>query len=240
MHCINISICDDEALERDYLSALVHKWAEHNVVLVQIFPYESAESFLFNHEEETVIDILLLDIQMKNLDGIGLARKIRQKNDIMQIIFITGFSDFIAEGYDVSALHYLIKPVNEVKLFEVLDKARKVLTDIEKPLVLNTDGETHCIPLSAIRYIEVQGHYLIIRTIGNNCDATEYKIKMNLSAIQKTLGNGFFRCQRSFIVGLRYVRRITRTAIVLDDMTEIPLSRGLYNAANQAVIHFFP
>ncbi len=240
MHHISVSICDDEAVERAYLSTLVRKWAETCGVSVQIMPYDSAESFLFDYEGTTAIDILLLDIQMNDLDGIELARKIRQHNDTMLIIFITGYSDFIAEGYDVSALHYLLKPVNETKLHEVLDKAIKTISNTPKPLILSIEGDTHHIPPTDIRYLEAQGHYVVIKTISRNSTKAEYRVKMNLSEIQKTLGNGFFRCQRSFIVGLRYVRKITRTAIVLDDTTEVPLSRGLYNAANQAVIDYFP
>jgi DNA-binding LytR/AlgR family response regulator len=76
--------------------------------------------------------------------------------------------------------------------------------------------------------------------VGIRTKTREYKTKMNLFDIEKSLDNSFFRCQRSFIVNLKYVYKITRTFIVLDDMAEIPLSRNLYEAANQAVIKFFP
>jgi hypothetical protein len=69
--------------------------------------FESAEAFLFSYAEDKDYDILLLDIQMKNMSGIDLAREIRKDNEMLQIIFITGLTDYIAEGYDVSALHYL-------------------------------------------------------------------------------------------------------------------------------------
>ena len=128
-----------------------------------------------------------------------------------------------------------MKPVKEDKLFGVLDKAMKNLTQINKSLVLTADGETNHILLSEIRYIEVQDHYVVIRTVSQ-----EYKTKMSLSEIEKSLDNSFFHCQRSFIVNLRFVYKITRTSIVLDNMAEIPLSRNLYEAANQAVIKFYP
>jgi DNA-binding LytR/AlgR family response regulator len=172
---------------------------------------------------------------MGGQNGVELARDLRKTDEKLVIIFITGFSDYISEGYDVSALHYLMKPVKEYKLFEVLDKAVKNLTQKNKSLLLTVDGEMYRIALSEIRYIEARDHYVVIRTVSQ-----EYKTKMNLSEIEKSLDNSFFRCQRSFIVNLKFVYKITRTFIVIDDMTEIPLSRNLYEAANQAVIRFFP
>ncbi len=120
---VNISICDDEQIEREYLTNLVQKWGDKQGHFLRVKTFESGESFLFNYEDDKVVDILLLDIQMKEIDGVALAKKIRETNSQVQIVFITGISDFIAEGYEVAALHYLMKPVKEEKLFEVLSKA---------------------------------------------------------------------------------------------------------------------
>lgn len=232
---INIAICDDEKAEIDYLSLLLKKWAESSNVTIRISSFYNAENFLFQYTDNKDFDIILLDIQMGGLSGIDLAKKLRKENNTVQIIFISGFTDFIAEGYEVSALHYLVKPVNEDKFFNVLDKAVESIKHVEKSLFITTDGEMHRIMLSEIRYAEAQGHYVVIKTISG-----EYRMKINLSDLEKTLGEGFFRCQRSFIVNLLYIKKITRNAIILDDLTEIPLSRNLYNEANRAVIDFFP
>ena len=232
---INIAICDDEAEQTHYIKSIVGKWTDGNNIQINIDMFESAENFKSAWSENKKYNILLLDIQMGGQNGVELAKEIRKSDTKLVIIFITGFADYISEGYDVSALHYLMKPVRENKLFEVLDKATKNLTQINKSLVLMVDGETIRILLSEIRYIEAQDHYVLVRTVSQ-----EYKTKMNLSDIQKSLDNSFFQCQRSFIVNLRFVYKITRTFIVLDNMTEIPLSRNLYEAANQAVIKFYP
>ena len=232
---IKIAVCDDEHQQTEYIKSLVNKWADANNIKVTVDMFENAENFKFAWSESKAFDILLLDIEMGGQNGVELARDLRKTDEKLVIIFITGFADYISEGYDVSALHYLMKPVKEDKLFEVLDKAVKTLTQINKSLVLTVDSETYRVPLSEIRYIEAQDHYVVIRAVSQ-----EYKTKMNLSDIEKSLDNSFFRCQRSFIVNLKFVYKITRTFIVLDDMTEIPLSRNLYEAANQAVIRFFP
>ena len=232
---ITVAICDDEHQQTEYMKMLVSKWAYENNIKTRIEMYESAEAFKAVWSESRKYDIVLLDIQMGGQNGVELAREIRRTDEKIVIIFVTGFGEYMGEGYDVSALHYLMKPVSEGKLFEVLDKSLKNLTKTGKSLMLTVDSETHRIPLSEIRYIEVQDHYVVIQTVSQ-----DYRTKINLTEIEKLLDNSFFRCQRSFIVNLKFVYKITRTFIVLDDMTEIPLSRNLYEAANQAVIKFYP
>jgi len=227
---IKTAVCDDEHRQAEYIKMLADKWAEDNNIKIKIDMFGSAENFKAAWKKDKNFDILLLDIEMGGQNGVELAKEIRESDTKLIIIFITGFPDFISEGYDVSALHYLMKPIKEEKFFEVLEKAFKNLTQTKKFLSLTVDGVLYRLPLSEIRYIEAQDHYVIIRTINQ-----EYKTKMNLSDIEKSLDNGFFRCQRSFAVNLKFVYKITRTFIVLDDMVEIPLSRNLYEAANQAV-----
>lgn len=232
---LHIAICDDERAEIDYLKTLISQWANERGFAMQISGFESGESFLFAYDENRSFDILLLDIQMKAMDGVELAKRIRKNDESLQIVFVTGYPDFMSEGYEVSAVHYLMKPVSKEKLFPVLDKAWKNLNRMEKSLIVTVEGGVCRIPFSDIRLLEAQGHYVLIHSA-----TCSYKTKTNLSDIQKTLDEGFFRCQRSFIVGLKYIRKITRTAIILDDLTAVPLSRELYNAANQAIIKFFP
>lgn len=231
---LNITICDDEHLQIEYLAALVRKWADERGRAVRISNFESAENFLFSYEDDKTADILLLDIQMKELDGVELARQIRQDNDAVQIIFITGYLDFISEGYDVSALHYLIKPAKEDKLFEVLDRAVSRLQREEKSLLIDSSGEKFRIKLDDIRFIEAQDHYVCINT-----NSGDYKVKMRLSDIEKMLDGSFIRCQRSFIIGLKHIKKTTKLSVVLQSNKEIPISRSMYDVINTAIINYF-
>ena len=232
---IDIAICDDERRQAEYIKSLVSLWAGDNDLDVRTEIYGSAESFASARAGGKKFDILLLDIQMGGQSGMELAREIRRTDAKLVIIFITGFADYMPEGYDVSALHYLVKPIDEKKFVAVLDKAVKSLETNNKSLALAIGGETHYVPLSEIRYIEAQGHYVIIQAVSR-----EYRQKMNLTQIVELLDNRFFRCQRSFIVNLSFVYKISRTFITLDNKTEVPISRNLYEAANRAVIKFFP
>ena len=105
MNC-SIAICDDSAADRDFLAGLVRRWAGDRGHTVQLALYPSAESFLFHYAEDKSVQILLLDVEMGQMDGVTMARALRRDNDAVQIVFITGYSDYIADGYEVEALHY--------------------------------------------------------------------------------------------------------------------------------------
>ena len=230
MAMLKAAICDDEHAQIAYLSSLVQSWALGRGETVHITAFESAESFLFAYEDDKDFQILLLDIQMGGMDGVTLAKKIRAVNKEIQIIFITGYSDYIADGYDVEALHYLIKPVTGEKLSAVLDRAHEKLAHNRRVLLINHDGETARIPLHTIRYLEVWRNYVTIHA------DEPYKVKKTLGELEKELDSEFFRLGRSYIVNLRYIRKSTKDGIYLTDGAVIPLPRGLYGALNQAVI----
>lgn len=228
---MRIAICDDESSQIQYLSNLIDAWTKISSVSVSVQAFDSAEAFLFTYAEDGNFDILLLDIQMKTMDGIALAKEIRRDNEMLQIIFITGFPDYIAEGYEVSALHYLMKPVSEQKLFEVLDRAVTRLQTSKRTILVQTSGGSVRIPADNIYFVEAFSHYVTLFVKDE-----QQNFNMRLSDMEKLLGEGFFRCHRSYIIGMKHVSRVTRSAMVLDTGKEIPLSRNLYDAANQAFI----
>lgn len=225
----SISVCDDSGTDRGYLLGLVKKWAEKTGREVRLLEYPSAEQFLF-HLPEQGTDLLLLDIEMEGMDGVTLAKKLRAKNDALQIVFITGYSDYIAEGYEVSALHYLMKPVKEEKLFSVLDRAAEKIQKNERLLVLESGGELVRLPIYRIRYADVQGNYV---TVHEDADHTA---KMTLSQLEQELDDRFYRVGRSAIVNLTRIARVSKTDIFLNDGTVIPMPRGAYEGVNRAII----
>ena len=103
-----IAICDDSEADREYLSGLVNRWAREAGHTAEIAAFDSVEQFLFCYEEKSDYDILLLDIEMGEMDGVTMAKILRRENDTVQIVFITGYSEYIAEGYEVAALHHLM------------------------------------------------------------------------------------------------------------------------------------
>jgi len=240
---IKVAICDDEKTEINYLSLNVRKWAKTNNITLTVLLFNDAEDLLANYTNIHP-DIMLLDIQMPGLNGIELAEKIRNeyKNETVQIIFITGYADYMSLGYEVAALHYLMKPVKEDKLFEVLERAMKKLSKIDKSIIFSsTDGENIPVLTSEIMYAESFAHYSDI-TIIRNAKISKIKVKMPLGEIDRTLAElsgNFIKCHRSYIAGLKHVKKITKTDVIFDDGSVVPVSRRLYNDVSQAMIKFF-
>ena len=228
---LRIAICDDSAADRDYLAGLARRWAGQRLHTVQLALYPSAESFLFAYAEDKTVQILLLDIEMGQMDGVTMARTLRKDNDGVQIVFITGYSEYIADGYEVEALHYLMKPGDENKLFSVLDRAADKLCRNEQVLTLELSGETVRLPVYQIRYAEVQGNYVTVHA------KSDYTAKMTLSELETRLDDSFFRLGRSALVNLGYVARVTKTAVTLNDGSVLPLPRGAYDRINRAIIN---
>ena len=228
-----LAICDDNPVDTLYLQSLVSKWARNEGKAVEVHVFASAEAFLFEYEEDKSFDILLLDIEMAEMDGVTLARKIRAGNQQVQIVFITGYTDYIADGYEVEALHYLLKPVKEAKLFEVLERAIAKLARNERTLLLETADGIVRVPLYEIDWIEVQRNYVTVHA------AEDYTVKKSLSEVEAELDEGFMRTGRSFIVNLKQVRRIGKTEVILADGSTVPLSRGYYEKLNRAMIERF-
>ena len=226
-----VAICDDSDADRRYIMNMVRSWASAAGHEVQIDGFPSAESFLFRYAGESDYDILLLDIEMGAMDGVTMAKELRKSNDTVQIIFITGYSDYISEGYEVAALHYLMKPVNEEKLCLVLDRAAEKLAKNERVLNFEVSGEMVRVPIYQIRYADVLGNYVTVHAL------TDVTVKMTLGELEKQLDERFYRVGRSALVNLTQISRVTRAEIRLNDGTAIPLPRGAYEGVNRAIIH---
>ena len=231
MQTYQLAVCDDRPEDSRLVARLASRWARQAGAEAEIESFPSAEAFLFRYEEKKDFDILLLDIEMTGMDGVELARTVRRDNEAVQIVFITGYSDYIAEGYEVSALHYLMKPVNEEKFHQVLTRAVGRLARNEPFLTLELPGETVRVPLPEIRYLDVQQNYVTVHA------GRDYTLKRPLAEFEAALDRRFFRAGRSCIVNLTCIRRVTRTEAELTTGERIPLPRGQYEKLNQAIIH---
>lgn len=232
---LTVSLCDDNAQERAYIKSLVLDWLERSGAMVSIREYPSAEALLFSYSDNPP-DILLLDIEMPGMNGVELAKRLRERAETVQIIFITGYSDFIAEGYDVSALHYLLKPISSDKLFEVLDRAYKVICEEKPPetIVFRAGMETLRFKLSDIEYIVALGHSTVL-----SADGKTYDLSVPISEAEKALGEGFIRCHRSYIVNLKYVSAVSGGTLTLDSGVKIPVARGSKKAVAEEFVRYY-
>ena len=232
----SVAIVDDVLQDREYIAGLVYQWAQEKGHTVTLKTFPSSEAFLFAREESKKTEMLLLDIEMGAMSGVELAKELRQvqKDTMLQLVFITGFPDFIAEGYEVDALHYLIKPVVPAKLFSVLDKAVTNLAKVEKHLRVTYDRRMDFIPRSKIYYIEAQRQYVLIHAADG-----EYRMKTSLAETKGALDEYFFQCQRSFLVNLRHVTQVKNGCVILKNDIEVPIGRGMAEKIGKEIIKLF-
>lgn len=229
-----VAIVDDSTTDAEFVQGILNNWADQRQANIQAEVFPSAESFLFRYAEDKDWDILLLDIEMGAMDGVSLAKKIRQDNESVQIVFITGFADYISEGYEVSALHYLMKPVKQDKLFAVLDRAVAAMQKSERVILLPVGGEMLRLPVGRVQYVEAFSHTVAIVT-----GTDTIQVKMPISEVEKLLGEGFIRCHRSYLVGLKHIARLSKTEVILDNGKTLPMSRSAAPLVHKAFISYY-
>lgn len=231
---LKIAVCDDNKVDQDYMIGYLREYSAQNGIILDIQTFISAEQFLFQYADEKDYQIIVLDIEMAKMNGVELARKLREDNEKIQIFFVTGFSDYISEGYEVGALHYLMKPVIKEKIFNVMDKAVSNLKGKEKVIFVQENGEIQKILTKTILYVEVFCHVCMIHTTEGTVET-----KMSISDLEKKLSDGFFRVHRSYLINLERIKKIAKTEIFMDDGSAIPLSRRRYKDVNVAFIRHF-
>ena len=229
---MRIAICEDDATQSKLILKYISEWGESSKMKITADTFKSAESYLFNSEGEKPFDLLLLDIQMEQMSGMELAKKLREQKDEVPIVFITALKEYVYAGYDVEALGYILKPIDKQKLFECLTRADLKSKDSKKSFAVI---ENQRICTGDIMYIEVISHYISIYTRDG-----EYRLKGPLGKILEELNSGsFVRCHRSYVLNIDAVSRILKEEAVLDDGRKVPISRGKYGDVNSAFISHF-
>lgn len=232
---MKIAICDDEVLQLQLLNNYVERWANEEDINYSIELFQSAESFHFQWLEDFSYDLILLDIEMGELNGIELSKLIREKDNEIQIIFITALTDYIHEGYDVDAINYLIKPISEEKLKETLNKAIGRKEVKSKSIFIESDGMTYRANEGSIMYMEIKNHQLYIYK-KDQVITTRKSLKEMEGTLSK---DEFIKPHRSYIVALRYIKKIDSKQIILKDNSMIPISRGNYGEVQKRFFDYF-
>lgn len=231
---MQVAICDDELNQLKFLNDCVRRFSDMQGLSLHISLFMSAEEFWFSWEKDK-FSVILLDIQMQGQSGMELARQLRQKGDDSAIIFITGLPDYIGEGYDVSAVHYLIKPIDENRLFGALEKAISYAQKQPKKLVFSSSNENIVLCAQEIEFAEAFSHTTLL-SLGSN----SLEVNQNFGSVLPVLeSEGFVRCHRSYAVNVSHIHSIKKYEITLDSKKTVPVSRRLYDDVNRAFISFY-
>lgn len=238
---LKTAICEDNPTQAKNMRRLLSLWSRERGQAAVIQDYDSCEAFLWDWNQKMDFDLLLLDIDLGGeINGMELARRIREKDDEVVIIFVSGLPEYMSQGYDVKACHFLVKPVEEGKLLTVLDRALKELAKREEYLLLEEGAEAWKIPVSRILYVEAFSHTAALYLVPESGEkAVCREVKMCLGDLAERLPQaGFIRCHRSYLVYLPYIRRIGRVQAFLDYGAEVPVSRGKREEVYRAFMEY--
>lgn len=232
---MRIAICDDEKNVREYIKERINNFDRD----IDVVCFENGEDIIIYDEP---IDILFLDIQMPGMNGMDIARQLRIENEELIIIFVTALEEYVFKAFDVGAFNYLLKPLDKVKLLEVLNKAvihvkenckrQSVNQKKERTMLIRANGMHTNIVIDDIVYAEVFNRKITLHMMN---DELEYYGK--LSDLSDMAGKDFFRTHRAYLVNMNYIKSYDSTAVYVND-TAIPIAKAKYGDFVKAFLKF--
>lgn len=216
---LSIAICDDEPYMLETLNDLVGGFfAKNNMDIITLL-FADGEELLKN---EAPIDILFLDIQMKKSDGMETAKELRQSGFKGFLIFITVLKEMVFRAFEVQAFDYLLKPVQKAHFSKTMYRLLDRLKETEaQSLLIRIGYESRLIPFDDIVFCEVIDRKMYLHLLSS--EVIDYYEK--IEALEKRLSACFYKCHRSFLINLKYVRSYKNGAVYMEGGSEIPVSR---------------
>lgn len=222
---IRIGVCDDSSQDRRQIAELVRRWGRESRREIELRGYESGEKFL----EHRDTDLLFLDIEMKQIDGITVKNWLQKEQMETRIIFITSHQEMMEEAFGKQVFGFLTKPVDYEKLREKLEAVLDDMEEEYRVIIRGADGE-RCVHADQILYIEANGKYCDIRLENQTVLFSDKSIG---KWEEELADRGFFRCHKSYMIRLYHVRKI-ESEVLLSDGERIPLSRRIKNELKTA------
>lgn len=207
----NIFIADDDKTITQRLECYIHDWADQHHQKINL----QKENDLSKVDVETLIpyDLIILDIEVGSVNGIEFAKSLRKAGSDASISFISNYTSYAVDGYSARAISYILKPIDEEKIFSLLNDVLSRIGDFSSKAVwFNQNGSKIFISTSSILYIESQRKKVDVHLK----DKTESFV-MPLQSLELQISNtSLVRCHRSFIVNIDYVRRFAGNDLFID------------------------
>lgn len=217
---IQISLCDDEAQQRSSLRKIIERSLDLRGLSYHLSEFESGEALLA-HLSSASPDILFLDIEMGQLNGMETARLLRKQTTKTILIFVTSHPDYVFQGYEVKALNYLLKPCKEAKIIEVLEAAVAELdTGSEQFYLFSHKSSQTRLPLQEICYFWSERRKIHVQTTEES-----FIFYGKLNDVEVELPDCFVRIHNRYLVNLHFVQEV-RSDIVHCAGHQLPLSRA--------------
>lgn len=222
-----IGICDDQKDVRMKLHVLLERLLETKGIQCQIFEFSSGEGLLSWYEKHCgELDLIFLDIEMGGMNGMETAKILRAQDESLQLVFVTGYADYVFDGYGVGALGYILKPPKPEQLEQVITKAISTIHRQSPQLFFCRDGESfYRIQKDTILYFQSQARRVICVTTERN-----YSFYAKLDEVAQEVGESFVRIHQRYLVRAEAVERIDSSEVTLNGET-LPVSRAYSHAA---------
>ena len=229
---LRVAIVDDEAAERARIRECLNFLTEEDHLEFDVDEYPSGLAFLMG--KMSGYDIVVMDVDMPDMNGIETAHHLRKEDQSAVLMFVTNMAQYAVSGYEVDALDYIIKPINRYSFALKMRRAVSRTTPQSDDVLSVKSGSTlYRVPIYSIHYLEVSGHHVTYHTSAG--DFTEYSTLKDVR--QKLPQRCFAQCNQSFLVNLRCVTSISREKIVVDG-TELFVSRKMRQSFLTAVAEF--
>lgn len=229
---IQLAIVEDEDAYAEQLTQMVLRYEKEKDVRIHITRYTDGDEIAENYPGG--FDMILMDIQMRFMDGMTAAEKIRKVDKEVLIMFITNRTDYAIRGYQVDAIDYVLKPVTYPAFSQKMDRAMERLSRHEGFLVTIATSEGMMrLDVGEIYYVESEGHNLIYHTKRGNLSMRE-RIQ---DAEEKLKDHGFFRTNKGCLVNLEHVEGV-KDGCCLIQGEMLPISRARKNDFMQALTNF--
>lgn len=228
---LRIGICDDVYDARMTLRAALERALDRRRTEARFWEFSSGEGllrYLEGHAGE--LDLVFLDMEMGELDGMETARRLRAADEGLQLVFVTGYADYVFDGYSVGALGYLLKPPRAEQLSAVLDRCMEALCrEGDKAFVCRSGDTTYRIPKRNILYFYSDRRQVTCVTTGR-----DYTFYAKLDEVERDVGGGFVRIHQRYLVRAGAVDRVEGGEVYVGD-TALPVSRACQQTAMMAL-----
>lgn len=207
---VAIAVVDDDAEARELLGGYITRFAGERGTDAQITGFTDAAELLHHYKPD--YDIIFLDIEMAQVDGIKAAQVIRETDPSTVIIFVTNMAQLAIKGYEVEALDFVVKPVDYFSFDMVMRKAlQRISRRKTQTIRLVTRDAMQVVPIERIDYVEVQDHYVTYHTADG-----DHTVKGTLGQAEQTLAAGnFMRCNRWYLVNIDNITAIDDNTITV-------------------------
>lgn len=223
---LKIVLVDDEIVQHN----LIKKTIENLSEVSEFLTYQSPKTFLFDWEELKDVDTVFLDVEMPEMNGLDLAKQLRQKDRDIPIVFMTAYSQFALESYEVNAFDYLLKPIDQEKVENLLKRLKSIKPTLEPTLFVELDG-LHKLIQNQIYALEAQGHQTKIIL-----ENESLLVRESFSSLKNRLCSDFVMSHRSYLINLNHVKQVQSDTVILENNERIPLSRRMVKVFSEAFV----